>query len=229
MNSRYGRAAMLAAIFALTGCAKDSLIGPDDVMRLNGLVTDSQGNAIEGCGVHYIFSLTSSPLEKTGQTCPSTVIQFSIPTRSKVTLTVHRWYTLDLIATLVDDTLNSGTYSASADQASWTNGVYLYHLTINGETTEKSLLLLNSDVSVLVKTVPLATTDANGRFSLPYGMFGFGIPFARTSVYGPTLDTVYVSHAIQIVLTRPGYQTSVTSLTLNPAEEASQSFVLHPQ
>jgi hypothetical protein len=91
------------------------------------------------------------------------------------------------------------------------------------------MLLLNTDVSALARTTPLVSTDARGQFSLPYGMLGFGIPFTRTSASGPTLDTVYVSHTVQIVLAKSGYTTSVTTLTLDRPEGMRQAFTLEAQ
>jgi hypothetical protein len=219
---------IIITILGYGGCKnRDDLIGPDNLPpSLNGQVKDSQGNPVEGCGVHYIFSMTSSPLAKIDKTCPSTVIQFSVPGRSKVTLRILRWFTRDIIATLVDDTLNSGSHVVTFDATTVTNGIYLYQLTIDTTLLEESMVLLNTDISALAKTVPLVTTDARGNFSLPYGLFGFGIPFQRTSASGPTLDTVYVSHTIQIVLSKSGYATSVTTITIDKPEGISQTFTL---
>ncbi len=220
---------LLFAIGASGGCSNDNPVAPYAGPSLNGQVKDSEGNAVEGCGVHYIFSMTASRLAKDEKTCPSTQIQFTIPGRSKVTLFVFRWYTLDLVATLVNDTLDAGVHTVTFDGASCTNGVYIYQLTVNGNVLEKLMTLLDTDVSALVKTTPLATTDAHGEFNLPYGLFAFGVPFLRTSFSDTTLDTVYVSHNIQIVLSKPGYTTSVTSITIDESEGMSRTFVINRQ
>ena len=225
----YSIVVCLLAIAGSGGCNSDNPAAPYAGPSLYGQVKDSEGNPVQGCGVHYIFSMTASPLAKLEKTCPSTQIQFSIPGRSKVTLTVLRWYTREFVATLLDDTLDSGIHSVTFDGAAWTNGIYIYQLTINGNVVEKPMTFLDTDVSALVKTAPLVTTDARGQFSLPYGLFAFAVPFLRSSVSGSTLDTVYVSHTIQIVLNKPGYTTSVTTVTIDESKGMSHPFTIDHQ
>jgi hypothetical protein len=196
---------------------------------LTGQVIDSQGKPVEGCGVHYIYSMTTSSLAKTVKTCPSTNIQFNIPTRSKVTIKIFRWYTRDTIATLVDDTLDAGSHMVTFNAAKVTNGIYIYHLKVDTLIQELHMSLLVDDISALVNTNPLVTTNVSGSFNLPYGIFGFGMPFARTSASGSSLDSVYVSHTIQIILYKSGYLTTTKTITIDETNGMIQTFTLTKQ
>ena len=215
----------------LGSCNKDNnLVEPGgSSFSLDGRVTDSLGNTIEGCGVHYIFSLASSPLAKIDETCPSTVIGFTLPERSKVTIKVLRLYTRDLISTPFDDTLDAGWHSVVYDGSDLTNGIYIYQIITDSTVSEHLVMQLETSVTLLEKTVPIVRSNSSGEFSLPYGVMGFGIPFPRSSVSGQTLDTVYVSHTIQIVLSKTGYVTTVKTLTIDEGVGVSQEFTLGKQ
>jgi hypothetical protein len=84
-------------------------------------------------------------------------------------------------------------------------------------------------MSLLVNTTPLLKTNSSGVFSLPYGVLGFGVPFNRTSSTGSSIDTVYVSHTIQIVLAKTGYVTNVKTITIDEANGMTQTFTLTKQ
>ncbi len=72
---------------------------------------------------------------------PSTTIQYSIPHASKVTLKVYDILGR-VVATLVNEQKNAGTYSAEFDGKSLSSGVYYYRLTANNNTDVKRMLLL---------------------------------------------------------------------------------------
>jgi len=72
---------------------------------------------------------------------PSTMIEFDIPARAHVSLTV-----VDVlgrkIATLVDDVTPAGVHQIEFDASSLSSGTYLYRLTTGGQTITKSLTLV---------------------------------------------------------------------------------------
>jgi hypothetical protein len=222
----------LSLIFLwIGGCKKnDNPLTTDKLpLFLYGLVHDSQGNPVEGCGVHYMYSMTTSSLAKRGKTCPSTTISFNIPTRSKVTIKIFRWFTQDTIATLIDDTLNAGLHTIVFDASKHTNGIYIYQLRTDTTVQERFMSFLVTDVSALASSNPLVTTNSSGAFSIPFGVFGFSVPFQRTSVSGLTLDTVYISHTIQIVLCKTGYLTAMKTITIDETNGMNQSFTITKQ
>ncbi len=210
-------------------CNKSNPIGPNQSSAyLNGQVIDSQGNPIDSVNFHYIPNLVHSGLEKSspGKICPSTQIEFTVLRRSYVNLSIYRWFTRDLIATLVNDTLEAGVHAVTFDGASFTNGVYIYHLAEDTVVLEKYMFLIQ-DTSSLPSTFPLAVTNSSGRFSEPIGVFGIGLPFYITTPQGPTpTDTVYISSTIQVVLCKAGFKTLVQSVTIDTTKSFNQRFIL---
>jgi len=212
----------------MSGCKKNDnpISGEQPSQYLYGQAIDSQGSPLEGCGVHYIYTMTTSPLAKTGTTNSSTNILFYVPTRSKVTLKILRWYTRDTIATLVDDTLDGGSHLVTFDADKITNGIYIEQLKVDTLLQETRMSLLVDDISFLVNTTPLVMTNSSGSFKLPYGVFGFDLPFVGP---GSILDSVYVSHTIQIVVYKPGYLTATKTITIDEANGMDQTFTLTKQ
>ncbi|MBI4427939.1 MAG: T9SS type A sorting domain-containing protein [Ignavibacteriales bacterium] len=72
---------------------------------------------------------------------PSTEIQFSLPYRSYVTLTIFDLLGRE-VATLVSEELSAGSYSTRWDAAGMPSGVYLYRLQAGEFVETKKLLLL---------------------------------------------------------------------------------------
>lgn len=194
---------------------------------LFGKIVDNQGNSIDSVDFHYIFNLDDAAIYKTNKTCPSTVISYSIPKRSYVSITIYRWFTRDSITTLVNDTLDAGMHSTVFNASKVTNGIYIYRLVIDTVIQEKKMCLIDLDISTLVQTIPLTVSNSSGEFSLPYGIFGFGIPFTRSSTgNSDSISTTYVSRTITIVLYKSGYATLVQSITIDTTNGMRQQFQL---
>ena len=220
----------------IAGCKNDPVSTNQLPPILYGQVVDEQGNPVQDVNVHYIFQYPGSPLgkienfgsalSKIGKTCPSTNIVFSIPSRTKVTLKIFRWYTRDSIATLIDDTLSSGTHSITFNSAKMTNGFYIYQLKADTFFVEKMMVQLIIDMPTLILTDPLTKSNSNGLFELPYAMLGFGVPISSTNVNSDTIETVQISTTIQVVLCKTGYITTTQNITVNPAIGIKQTFVL---
>ncbi len=72
---------------------------------------------------------------------PTTTIQFSTPVTGMVTLTVFDVLGRN-VATLINESLSAGTYSANFDAAALPSGMYMYRLTMNNEQIVNKMLLL---------------------------------------------------------------------------------------
>jgi len=220
---------MLSFALMMSGCKKNDnpISGEQPSQFFYGQVADSQGNPLEGCGVHYIYTFTTSPLEKAGTTSSSDSIKFTLPTRSKITIKILRWFTRDTIVTLVDDSLDAGYHAIAVDYTKFTNGIYIYQLTTDTSLVEARVNIIGTDISLLVNTTPLVTTNSSGSFKLPYGIFGFGLPWDQ---YGDgPVHSVYISHTIQIVLYKSGYLTTTKTITIDETNSAVQIFTLSKQ
>jgi len=223
--------AILTLSFAVlvTGCRKNDnpISGEQPSQFFYGQVVDSQGHPLEGCGIHYIYTLTPSPLAKTGTTSSSGDIRFTLPTRSKVTIKILRWFTRDTIVTVIDDSLDAGYHEITFDESKFTNGIYIYQFKTDTSLVEARFNLIDSDISSLVNTAPLITTNSSGSFKLPYGIFGFGIPWDQSG--DQQIDSVYVSHTIQMVVNKSGYLTTTKTITIDGTSGAVQTFTLTKQ
>ncbi len=72
---------------------------------------------------------------------PSTTIEFSVPQRQHVTLKVIN--TLgEIVATLVDATVEAGTHSITFNGDAFTSGVYFYQLQSNGHSLGRNMMLV---------------------------------------------------------------------------------------
>lgn len=72
---------------------------------------------------------------------PSTVLEYTLPSRQHTTLTVHDALGRT-VAVLADGMMDAGTHSTRFDAAGLSAGVYVARLTVNGQMLTRSMLLL---------------------------------------------------------------------------------------
>ena len=218
--------ALLVCTIIAAGCHRqDDTVMPSSFSPVfHGRVINAGGVPVEGAEIHYIYSMTSSHLAKIQKPCPSTIISFSVPTTGPVSVSVLRWFICDTIAVLMRDTvLQAGTYGIPFNAASLTNGVYLYRIAIGGSVLEKKMLMLQSGVSDLIKTTPLYRTNASGEFTIPYGLFGFGVPFQVTDETGSPIKEQYISTTVQLIAFKTGYTVLVQPITIDTTIEMTRT------
>ena len=215
---------ILLALFALN-CHKDNPFEGDyEPVALKGTVVDSSGNAISGVGVHYIFDLVAKKTLNEKNTEPSTTIQFSVADSGYVRVKILRWYSRDSLDTVVDGPLEAGTHTVDISALKLTNGVYIYQVVTTSTFSEHAFIMYDDQISELITKTPLTTSDSQGTFSIPLGVFGINMPVVSTSS-----DTTYISSTIQIVLYKVGYKSLTKSITIDLTKDNSQSFVLEKQ
>lgn len=214
--------------FLLLSCKDNSVSHQNDESTLvSGTVVSAQGTPLSGVGVHYIFTITSHTFKKVDDTKPSTVVNFEIPIAGHVTVKLLRWYTRDSVTTPMDMRLESGNYGLSIDELNLTSGLYIVQIITPQKTTEGTIYFQQRDLDLLVKAAPLASTNANGTFSIPRGLFGGGHSFVRTNPDGSVIDTITISSQIQLVLYKPGYATVTTSVDLNNLPQTAPKYTLY--
>jgi Secretion system C-terminal sorting domain len=72
---------------------------------------------------------------------PATTIKYSIPNSSKVTLKVYDILGKE-VASLVNETKNTGNYEVSFDASKFASGMYIYTITAGNFTASKKMMLL---------------------------------------------------------------------------------------
>ena len=219
-------AALLVCTIIAAGCHRqDDTVTPSSFSPVfHGRVINSGGVPVEGAEIHYIYSMTSSHLAKIQKPCPSTIISFSVPTTGPVSVSVLRWFIRDTIAVLMRDTvLQAGTFSIPLNVAPLTNGIYLCSIAISGSVLENKMLILQSGISDLIKAMPLCRTTASGEFTIPYGLFGFGVPFQVTDETGSQVREQYISTTVQLVAFKTGYTVLVQPMTIDTTMEMTRT------
>ncbi len=191
-----------------------------------GHVVDNIGDPIGGVGIHYIFDTEPfSIFQKIAKACPSTPIHYQLPgpVHGHVTMTLFRWYTHEFIAKVFDDT--TGIIDVNWDSFKITNGIYIIHFVEDTVVQDLMCEISDVDYSSLAAKTPLAVTDSSGNFSLPYGIFAFGVPLVQ-SRWDNTVDTAYVSTDIDFVLHTPTGQTFNRSIEIDTTKDTYQEFHL---
>jgi hypothetical protein len=173
---------------------------------LDGTVVDANNNPFAGADIHFLYTVRPvSGVNKKAplKAMPTTTIGFGIPKETHITLRVYRLGTRELIATLIDSVMRAGIYHVSTNVEAMTNGIYVYQISGNGIFFEHLLWLLNEDLSVLTKAVPLVRTDSHGKFRIPYGVFGLEETFVISNDSDLVLETVKID-SIGIVVCHSG-------------------------
>lgn len=193
-----------------------------------GKVVDRNAIPVNGADIHILFTMKQIGLPKTSvpsKAMPTTTISFSIPSGSHVSLRVYRLGTRELVATLMDTTLAAGSYSVSANVTALTNGIYIYQLTSDKVFSEHLMVLLNEDLSVLTRSVPLTRTDGYGAFRIPQSIFGLDEEFLTTSESGPTVIAKAVIDSIGFVIYHAG-TTQVRWMKIHKDRNMKETFTL---
>lgn len=216
--------------FTVFSCSDDGPTAPSDSNKiLYGKVIDQQGNPVSGVNVHFIPSLIDTGLQKRSllEPTPSTVIKFSIPEQSYVTLVLLRHSSRDTISYLINnELLNAGNYAVDANTESLTNGVYDYVLKYGTSIIEKSFLVLKTPEE-LVSTIPLVVTDSEGKFQLNYNDFGIGSVFGFSSEASP--EILYykeISDTIQILLMKDNFNNYLETVLIDTTKTLNKSFII---
>ena len=196
---------------------------------LNGTVIDEYGVPIADAEIHSMLRFSHPAMTVFRiplKTMPSTSIRFSMPKEGWATLKVFRLGTRELIATLIDGVLQPGNYVSVFDAGSITNGFYVYQLITKESFTERLMLLQMEDIDALLKTKPLARTDASGKFRLPLSMFGFDEEVAMTSERGPEVIGTSFVDSLAIIVSHSGKRPLVQWMGVNKNSNMEHTYIL---
>ncbi len=228
-------------------CKKDTT-GVSNEFFLSGIVKEGNlGYPVSGVNIHFTFlkiinynptlskkiqpnnSLKDSEItlyqNYPNPFNPGTQIKYSLsnPNPIRIRLDIYTWPNYKFIVTLVDDTLNSGTYvvrwdGADEDSLYVTNGIYVFRLTTPDTIIEK-LMILHMESPEYIKSkncIPVASTNSDGEFSINCNelpLVGFSIPM--TDGYGNETGAAVVSDTFNIILVKDGYDNLVQSFVMN--------------
>jgi len=210
---------LLAALLAMS-CNN----GPDNIVGFeastavfSGKVMGAGGGPMAGVGVHYIFDFDpASSVAPLSKSTPTTLIDFELPGDGDVTLNILRYGSRKYIATLLhNEPMSAGQNEVEFDPSKLTNGLYVLQIIAGNYTHESIMALRNTDIGSLIRTEPLAVTDAEGNFTIPYSWLGIGRKLT-VGFDGINLYNVRISDRIGVVLYKPGYRAVAGTVILNP-------------
>ncbi len=223
--------AFITFVFILFSCSNDgNPLSPTNNERvIYGKVINGQGNPLDSVKVHYIPALIDTGLSKINFINPNatTIIKFSIPEQSLVTIVLLTHSLRDTVFYILkDELLQAGNHSVVVNTDSITNGVYDYVIKFREITIEKSLLILKSE-DELVNSIPLTTTDSEGKFTLDYNSLAIGYGFDVTSEVSPDIvGYKIISDTIKLVLIRENYNIYKETIVIDINRTTIKNFTL---
>ena len=171
-------------------CKSDST-GPSQEQFISGIVKDSIGNPVPNAYLNFNFRFRQSGYSGIVVDTPVTLNQgysaelgFDLPERTKVKV-VLRNYVRHNVVTLVDDTLDTGSWSIDLNLNGWkdNSGRDLYSDIYRGVATigdsvivPEAIINLSRAQHLSNNPLPYAQTDEKGRFSIPLPR----LPFRET-------------------------------------------------
>ncbi len=229
MERKLVNTSILFLLFLFTfGCSDGGpTISDEGGSAIIGKIVDSNGNPLEGVGVHYIPKLVDTAPSGFAKITPTTIISFSIPEPTELTVYILRFGSRDTVAVIMqNESVAAGTYTSDFSGETLTNGVYIYVIEYDDKHFENKMLLLKS-YGELWNTIPLAKSSSDGSFILPYDILAIGEYFPRTSLADPSIvDSMFISSEITLVITRGQYNFYMEDLVVDKYIAVEKTFTL---
>jgi len=244
----------LVALSLVGGCSKDNFVAVEERhFGVQGKVTDSLGNPIEGAGIYclfYQFYVPELNLEeettfqlldegtlfdfKLYQNFPnpfphSTFIRFSLPQECKTELTIRSKRSNTIVFT-ERDTLLPGLYQRYLEDIVMNqqipNAVYRYSLTADGR--DGTRYFDEKEMLVISDTgKPNSGSSAGGLYLFEYEDAFVG-DSVRVSYSGDEtrIYSVALSNSVNLLIRKEGYQDRITAVELYPTLLLNRDVVL---
>lgn len=219
---RLGMILVAMTAVAWLGACSDST-DPDPVdSSLRGTVVDALGQPVAGATVVLQYAVDppiGSPFDK-----PATQIRLELPESGPVTLWISSYCDGDTVRMLVDGEMPPGQHMIAwdgRDDAGRTlpDGVYRLHLvTVEGQTDSAlAMMYFGYQLPEAATLVPLAVTDAHGRFALSQGCLPFGFRQDAVDEQGNITGTFTVTRTVRVWAYDPqsGALTSSSALVID--------------
>jgi hypothetical protein len=226
---------IIAAILLIFISSCNNVTGPAEDFSFTGKIIHEDGIPVTEVKIHFIYSLTDVPLKNNPnpfEIMPSTVIKFSLPSQSDVTIVILNYTRTDTIAVLHYPKSQPGSHSVTWDSKNRdgkniTNGVYIYELITETFKNEHYMLLNSSDISYLTNAAYYYFSDQNGKFGFPYSDQPFDVEFIRTGEADPTpIGKSKINCQLFFVLIKDGYETLIEKIELDLSKNFSWNFIM---
>jgi len=209
---------ILPTVFMITlffGCKDDGVSVDNRPAGLYAKVMSTNGSAISGLNVHYLFYTSTNPV------VTSVWIHYVLSTPQVVTLKVFDPFDREIAALIDGQQQPAGEHSIYFD-SSVTNGIYAYKLRTSDSLRTDSFFIRDDDTAQLRQKSPLVTSDQNGEFFLSPSVLGIGRTFQGQ--FSPET----ISDCISILLVKANYRTFIQSFRLDTSRPTDRTFTLEP-
>lgn len=162
---------------------------------------------------------------------PETTIGFDVPAAVHVSLVIRDIMNQE-VKRLVDSDMEAGAYVSTWDGTNQAgqyvgNGFYAYQM-IAGQFEDEKVLCLNMlDLEHIrgLESIPMVSTDHEGKFILEYASVPFGATVVHTDEQGSELGQLIISN-VSIALIKEGYQSLVGSLPSDMSQARDVTYTL---
>lgn len=163
---------------------------------------------------------------------PQTVIRFQVPEESQVTLSIYD-ISGNLIKKFIDGVLAPGFHAVQWDGTNdageyVSNGLYFYRMQAGEFERERTMLLDMIDPEHIrsLDSVPLVSSDEDGKFLLPYSQIPFGLSTIITDETGPEPLGVLTISEVSLVFLKNAYQSHVRAVPMDTTRSITMDFTL---
>ncbi|MBN8706686.1 MAG: hypothetical protein J0L62_12490 [Bacteroidetes bacterium] len=224
MTSKYYTLLLVMLTFLTVGCSEEKEDTEEAI--LSGKVTDASGNPIVGAKIFYKFYSVESSVAKLAKPNPSTNISFSIPVSEPITVTLHQYYTNNLLATLYSGTPETGNLSIATSTDNFRISTGLYNYKVTGKTIFYNGTFSNEilDSEQLNESTPLASSDSKGEFSILIPVLGIGYTTNRVNEKGEVIGTRKIKDTIDLIVYTPGKPVQTKSVTIDTKKSSQVTF-----
>jgi hypothetical protein len=222
-------------------------------LALSGTVSNTQGEKLEGAGVHFIYKFTEVPwlskkkhpshhadaipipgIYSLYQNYPNpfyntTVIRFQVLSESDVRLSVLSYPDKDTIQVITNRTYPAGLFQVVYDgMGGLSNDIYYYSLDTKEYHSTKEMCHLIIDQNELKQDKANGYTDKNGFFEIEYRTIPIGEKIISTSEDGPdSLYFHYITDSLAMVFTKQGYASVQKKVRIDTTRSTNYNIIMN--
>lgn len=246
----------LATAIFIISCADNTTDPVEELEnKLYLLIENSDGDVLEDVNLHFFCNSwlgessqgkqSSSPQKTIGSGnrlsqnfpnpfMPSTIIEFYISDSCHVLLRVlDRMDSTEIVRTLKNEDLGPGLYQVSWDGTNHAgehvaNDIYNYEIIAGDLWETKNLFVdvIHSDLLISLNSIPLSTSDMEGKIEVDYVQFPIGIETRYTDPNGTDLGTIVIPDSLSLIFLKDGYLPLTKVVTIIEDEPLEISVVL---
>ncbi|MGD9489841.1 MAG: hypothetical protein AB7W47_17595 [Calditrichaceae bacterium] len=210
----------IAILIFLIGCDDDP-VKPDNntPKQISGVVSDTNGNALSDVDIHYIYYIGMDAVFKNAG------IAYTLSAQQDVTLIIYNMFGDEIARPLDVVSQPAGYHNYIFDASDYTNGIYSYKIESGELNQEGSFLVRDDQISNLILKNPLLRSASDGSFELSYSTLGIGKKF--TMMINDAENQLIVADSIKIILFKPDYKISVSTVKVDTTITTKKTFTLH--